>query len=98
VILPKHSGRVLDRTVAAPRPEILVTLATLWSAGYFLHAGGLAGLMTNFDNVLATAALTYGPVVWPRKVRGVPSVRRRKRATRQKDSQPGLRSEVTFVR
>jgi hypothetical protein len=77
-------GRMLDWTLAEPRTEVLVGVATLCTAGYFWRTGGLAGVMSNFENVLATAVLTSGPALWLRKHRAVPPARRRKReATRR---------------
>jgi hypothetical protein len=76
-------GRILDWTLAEPRTEVFIMVATLCSAAYFWRTLGLAGLMANFENVLATAVLTSG-LLWLRKYRHVPPARRRKRkATRR---------------
>jgi hypothetical protein len=72
-------GRLLDWTLAEPRTEVLIVVATVCGAAYFWRTQGLAGLMGNFENVLATAVLTSGPGLWLRKHRGVPPARRRKR-------------------
>jgi hypothetical protein len=81
----RTTERVLDWTLAEPRTEILIAVATLCSAGYFLRTAGVSGLMSNADNVLATAALTCGPAYWLRKARGVPpkTGRRRRNARRR---------------
>jgi hypothetical protein len=82
--LLRRLGRMLDWTLAEPRTEVLVVVATLCTAGYFWRTQGLAGLMSNFENVLATAVLTSGPALWLRKHRAVPPARRGKReATRR---------------
>jgi hypothetical protein len=78
----KDHARVLDRllnwSLAKPRTEVLVTVATLCSAGYFLRALRFAGLMGNFEKVLATAALIACPAMWLREARNVPPAHRRR--------------------
>lgn len=76
---------LLDWSLAKPRTEKVAAVATIAVASYFFATKGIAGMLANLENIATAGGLVYGPGLWLRDRRSVPSVPARQNA---KKSQP----------